>query len=237
MKKFIHFLVWLTLVPASLCAQDESKYLAGAVPEVDGKVVFSRQFDLPGVRQDDIFDRMLLWAENRMKETETGQVVFQDKEKGQIVAIAKEYLVFSSSALSLDRALMDYQVTIICHPGKCTVEMEKIRYTYQDNERYLAEEWITDKNALNKTQTKIVRGIRKFRINTIDFSETLFDNAREALGIAKVEPLAKVETPEVIYTPLIKSEPVALGIAKVEPLAKVETPEVIYTPLIKSEPV
>lgn len=217
MKKFIHLLVWFAIVPTLLCAQNETKYLAGAVPEVDGKVVFSREFDLPGVKQDDIFDRMLLWAGNRMKEAESGQVVFQDKAKGQIVAIAKEYLVFSSSALSLDRSLMEYQLTIFCTPGKCVVEMEKIRYNYQDNERYLAEEWINDKNALNKTQTKIVRSIRKFRVNTIDFADALFDNAREALGIAKVEPLAKVEEPEVLYTPLVKSEvtPVVTPIATV----------------------
>lgn len=217
MKKFIHLWVWFAIVPTLLCAQNETKYLAGAVPEVDGKVVFSREFDLPGVKQDDIFDRMLLWAGNRMKEAESGQVVFQDKAKGQIVAIAKEYLIFSSSALSLDRSLMEYQLTILCAPGKCVVEMEKIRYNYQDNERYLAEEWINDKNALNKTQTKIVRSIRKFRVNTIDFADALFDNAREALGIAKVEPLAKVEEPEVLYTPLVKSEvtPVVAPIATV----------------------
>ena len=37
-------------MPALLHAQrDDSKYLAGAVPEVDGKVVFTKDFSIPGI--------------------------------------------------------------------------------------------------------------------------------------------------------------------------------------------
>ena len=40
-------------MPALLHAQrDDSKYLAGAVPEVDGKVVFTKDFSIPGMSQD-----------------------------------------------------------------------------------------------------------------------------------------------------------------------------------------
>lgn len=34
--------------------KDDSKYLAGAVPEVDGKVVFTKEFSIPGMSQDEI---------------------------------------------------------------------------------------------------------------------------------------------------------------------------------------
>ena len=36
---------------------DDSKYLAGAVPEVDGKVVFTKEFSIPGMSQDEIYER------------------------------------------------------------------------------------------------------------------------------------------------------------------------------------
>lgn len=202
MRKFAHVLVaLLALIPAGLLAQDDSKYLVGAVPEVDGKVVFQREFDLTGASQDNIYDRMLLWATERMKVNEnSSRVVYTDKAKGSIAAMSEEYIVFSSSALSLDRTVVNYQLTITCEPGKCKIEMEKIRYTYQEKEKYTAEEWITDKVALNKTQTKLVRGIAKFRIKTVDFAEDLFDSAQAALGIPKAKPVVVVTQPKSILS-------------------------------------
>ena len=54
--------------------------------------------------QDEIYERLLGWMDARLKENEnTSRVVFSDKEKGQIVGIGDEWIVFSSTALSLDR--------------------------------------------------------------------------------------------------------------------------------------
>ena len=48
---------------------------------------------------------------------------------------------------------------------------EKIRFNYREGkEKYTAEEWITDKYALNKSQTKLVRGLAKWRRKTVDLS-------------------------------------------------------------------
>lgn len=43
------FTLFCLCLPAMLQAQDkdDSKYLAGAVPEVDGKVVFTKEFSIP----------------------------------------------------------------------------------------------------------------------------------------------------------------------------------------------
>lgn len=193
MKKLTHLLVALFICTPALMAQHDDKYLVGAVPEIDGKVVFQKEFDLSGATQDDIYDRMAKWANERMQENKNkSRVVYEDKANGSLAAIGEEYIVFSSTALSLDRTLINYQITITCTPGKCLMEVEKIRYTYQEKEKYTAEEWITDKYALNKSQTKLVRGLAKFRIKTIDFVEELFESAQAALGIAKVEPIAPV---------------------------------------------
>lgn len=82
------FTLFCLCLPAMLQAQDkdDSKYLAGAVPEVDGKVVFTKEFSIPGMSQDEIYERLLGWMDARLKENEnTSRVVFSDKEKGQIV--------------------------------------------------------------------------------------------------------------------------------------------------------
>ena len=204
MKKLTLLFILFACLPVCLFAQDKdnSKYLAGAVPEVDGKVVFQKEFDLTGASQDAIFDRMLGWATKRMEENKNNsRIVFSDKAKGSIAAIGEEYIVFSSSALSLDRTVVHYQLTITCQPGKCLIEIEKIRYIYQEKERYTAEEWITDAVALNKTKTKMVRGLAKFRTKTVDFANNMFDSAQAALGIAKAKPVV-VEVEPLVATPL-----------------------------------
>ena len=46
------FTLFCLCLPTMLQAQDrdDSKYLAGAVPEVDGKVVFTKDFSIPGTK-------------------------------------------------------------------------------------------------------------------------------------------------------------------------------------------
>jgi len=236
MKKLTHILVvLLACMPVTLLAQDDSKYLAGAVPEVDGKVVFKREFDLTGAQQDAIYERMLEWATNRMAQNEnTSRVVYSDKAKGSIATMGQEYIVFKSSALSLDRTLVNYQITITCQPGKCVMEVEKIRFTYQEKEKYDAEEWITDEFALNKSKTKLVRGLAKFRTKTVDFVEELFDNAQAALGIAKVQPVVAVVAPiSQVGTPLAGTQ-AAQQTTGQGGMTVVTTPSVVNPPVAVS---
>ena len=120
----------------------------------------------------------------RLKENENNsRVVFSDKEKGQIVGIGDEWIVFSSTALSLDRTKILYQLTVTCQPEKSVLEVEKIRFNYREGkEKYTAEEWIVDKYALNKAKTKLVRGLAKWRRKTVDFVDDLCLGAAEALS-------------------------------------------------------
>lgn len=183
---------------------DDSKYLAGAVPVVDGKVVFSKEFSIPDMSEDEIYNRMLKWMTNRLKENKNNsRVVYADKEKGTIAGVGEEWIVFSSSALSLDRTWINYQITVVCLPEKCRMEIEKIRYTYREKEKYNAEEWITDKYALNKAQTKLVRGLAKWRRKTVDFADKLFQGAAQALGEqeAVVAPKPVEKKPAVVTAP------------------------------------
>ena len=122
MKKGL-LLLCMILTAGILHAQEnnDSKYLKGAVPEVEGKVVFSKEYSIPGMSQDEIFDRMLKWMETRLKENgNDSRVLYHNREKGQIVGTGDDWIVFSSTALSLDRTRIIYQLTVVCQPEKCS---------------------------------------------------------------------------------------------------------------------
>ena len=228
-------------MPALLHAQrDDSKYLAGAVPEVDGKVVFTKDFSIPGMSQDTIYSRLLRWMDARLaKNGNNSRVVFSDKEKGQIVGIGDEWIVFSSTALSLDRTKILYQLTVTCQPEKCVFEVEKIRFNYREGkEKYTAEEWITDKYALNKSQTKLVRGLAKWRRKTVDFVDALCIEVTEALS-ASTAAQAPVEEKKEEKRPVITGslpEPFETKRLHIPPQTQVlpqgqnVTPEPVRTP-------
>lgn len=205
--------------------KDDARYLAGAVPEVDGKVVFSKKFKIPGMTQEQIYNRILEWMDGRLKENKNidSRVVYKDEKTGTIAGIGEEWLVFRSSALSLDRSLLNYQITVTCKPQECLVELEKIRFTYRETEKYTAEEWITDKYALNKTKTKLVRGLAKWRRKTVDFADDMFNDVAIALGAptAKPKPVAvEKKKPSIAATP----GPVVIQTTPAQPAA-VATPD------------
>ena len=227
MKNLTTFLLALfTLcLPATLLAipdkdkDDDSKYLAGAVPEVDGKVVFTKEFSIPGMPQDEIFRRMKEWMGVRLKKNENNsRIVYDNSEKGQIIGTGEEWIVFSSSALSLDRTKILYQLSVLCAPEKCTMEVEKIRYNYREGkEKYSAEEWIVDKYALNKAQTKLVRGLAKWRRKTVDFIDDLALGAVEALSESATKRTAEAAQPKE------ESKPDTSGPIVITPKNQVET--------------
>ena len=75
MNKFtILFLTLFLALPMAMKAdsakekKDDTRYLVGAVPEVDGKVVFSKEFQIPGMSQAQIYDTMTKWMDERLKE-------------------------------------------------------------------------------------------------------------------------------------------------------------------------
>lgn len=171
-------------IPFASMAEDKNdpKYLVGAVEMVEGKIVFSQEFDVPAMSKDDVYAEMLDWANSQF--TPQGEfnsrIVYQDKEDGKIAAVGEQFLVFTSTALSLDRTEVSYQCIISCQDEKCKMDIMRIRYEYgsgDDMQKYLAEEWITDKMALNKAKTKLAPICGKFRRKTIDMKDELFASA------------------------------------------------------------
>lgn len=237
MNKFtILFLTLFLALPMAMKAnsvkdqKDDTRYLVGAVPEVDGKVVFSKEFQIPGMSRTQIYNTVMKWMDERLKENKNidSRIVFSDEDKGTIAGVGEEWIVFSSSALSLDRTLINYQITVTCKPGNCLVELEKIRFTYRDTEKYKAEEWITDKYALNKTKTKLVRGLAKWRRKTVDFADDIFMDVAVAFGAPDTRPRAeKKKKEEEQKTPSIVAAagPIVIGGTNAKTDIKVTTTE------------
>ena len=184
----------LTTGCVSLMAQTnpDTKYLVGAVPEVNGKVVFSKEYQIPGMSQEEVFDRVANWMEGRLAlNKNNSRVVLKDKEKGQLVGLSDEWIVFSSTALSLDRTRILYQLFVECQAESCRLEVNKINYIYREGkERYSAEEWVVDKYALNKDKTKLVRGLAKWRRKTVDLMDNLCLELADALSAVRPTPEA-----------------------------------------------
>ena len=92
--------------------------------------------------------------------------------------------MFQSNAISLDRTRFYYVLKAVCQNGKVTVEMSHIKYFYEEErkpQRYKAEEWITDEEAVNKKNTKLLPITGKFRRKTIDRKDYLFNKIEDLL--------------------------------------------------------
>lgn len=192
MKKLLLF--FMLCLPIAGIAKDKKdnsdpKYLAGAVTLTDGKVSFTKDLKTPGQTKSSLFKQMKDWADGRFKPDGKMQsrVVYSNEEEGDIAVSGEEYLVFSSSALSLDRTRIYYQLTVKVMDGQCKLTMNRIRYWYDETrdggEKYAAEEWITDDMALNKKKTKLAPICGKFRRETIDLKDAIFSSAASTLGL------------------------------------------------------
>ena len=205
MKKL--FFTMLALVPLTLWAQDntweineeeevkkeakakpkvDEKYLKGAVPEVDGKVVFSTSINAPGKTAAQIYDILLQYMERMTKTTNQIQskIITADADKHEITGAYQEWLVFKKTALSLDRTRFMYALNAQCSDGRADIKMTRIRYLYEEErspQHMTAEEWITDKEAVNKKNTKLLPISGKFRRKTIDRKDFLFNKFAELL--------------------------------------------------------
>lgn len=186
MKKILFLLLFC--LPLTVMAQTDPKYLAGAITMDEGKVSFKNEIQAPSLTQEQLYETMLEWANERFHPQDkfNARVLYTDEEKGSIAVAGEEYIVFSSSALSLDRTRIYYQLFINCSAGKVDVDMTRIRYWYDEardgGEKYTAEEWITDEMALNKSKTKLAPICGKFRRETINLKDELFTSIQNTLG-------------------------------------------------------
>ena len=226
MKKYL-FISLSMLASFLVNAQEKAKYLEGAVPEVNGKVVFTKSITVNNpVSEANLLDVMQRWAkenyEFQVGKDLASRVLLVDEEDRDIACYGEEYLVFKSAALVLDRAKMTYQLIINIEQDKCNLTIRNIRYEYSDSKRPIpAEEMITDKMALNKKKEKLNRYYDKFRRHTIDSVDAVFQRVEVYLnGTVKAGAVKTVveETPvvNVVQAPAVNVATNLAGFKKVE---------------------
>ena len=165
----------------------DQKYLAGAVPVVDGKVVFHTVVDAPGKSARQVWSIVREYLQQMTKEPnqfEQSRIVVDDSVKYEVCGSYQEWLVFKSTALVLDRTRMYYNLIVKCDNGKADITMTRIYYLYEEErapQTFKAEEWITDEEGLNKKKNKLSRVSGKFRRKTIDRKDYLFEKIASLL--------------------------------------------------------
>lgn len=171
---------------------EPAKYMQGAVPEEDGQVIFTLDKAVPGMSADSIYSKTYAFMQaltHQENQFEVSKIAAVNKQEHTIAARYKEWLVFQNSFLSLDRTVFCYTLIAQCSDQHIKLTMERISYQYEmdrgDNNglNVKAEEWITDKESINKKGTGLNRMNAKFRRKTIDRKDNIFSTLCESLGI------------------------------------------------------
>lgn len=165
------------------------KYLGPVVPEVNGEVVFEKTFT-NNKSADENYTTMLNFLTGMTAEDgqlDKSKVSLVNKKDHAIICHFEEWMTFRSSLLSLDRTRFIYTLVAESSDNKVKVKIFRISYWYNElqdgGEHFQAEEWITDKWALNKKKTRLAKISGKFRRKTVDRVETIFDNIQTILNI------------------------------------------------------
>ena len=181
-------LLMLMVLPlvASAEKRDDSKYLRGAVPEVNGIVTFSQTFSVPGKSQADIYPAIQNYVKGLVAagRQDLRTRVLSD-ENNTIVANIEEIMTFKKKFLNWDHCYFRYLLNAECTAdSQVKMTITKITYYYgfdqegNNGENYKAEEWISDKEAVNKANTKLYPRSGKFRRKTVDRAEEIFAGAQ-----------------------------------------------------------
>lgn len=159
----------------------DAKYMEGAITtNAEGKVEFTLDTDANGKSADEIYNIVyqymsdLTQGENNIK----SRMALVNKDQHIIANTMDEWLVFSSTFLSLDRSEFRYNLVASIKDNHLTLSMEHLYYVYEEDRstgfKAPAEEIINDKIALNKKKTDLAKIFGKFRKLTIDRRDQIF---------------------------------------------------------------
>ncbi len=191
MKKILLALCLMLPMMSQAKNTDDSKYLKGAVPEVNGVVTFSKTLDAQGKTKEQITEALGKFVNDSLvspaiQDLRT-RIVSDGKSDGTLVARVEERMIFKKKFLNLDQTRFRYQVTIAISEGQAKMDINQISYYYNEDMEgnngttYKAEEWISDSESLNKAGTKLYPRSGKFRRKTVDRVEAIFRSAQNAL--------------------------------------------------------
>lgn len=184
-------------------ASKDAKYLIGAVPEKDGIITFTKTLFVAGKTPAEVYPIVYEYIKGLVaagRQDLRTRLVSEDPATGEVVAKVEEIMTFKKKFLNWDHTYFRYLISAKCDgeasglkSTQVNLTITQISYYYgfdQDGnggETYRAEEWISDKEAVNKAGTKLYPRSGKFRRKTVDRVEEIFQGAREALALDEDE--------------------------------------------------
>ena len=172
-----NLLLILCFFPMLALAQeeDQSKYMVGAVPEVNGKVVFSQEINAPNLSKDQIFDAILAWANTRFKTDKGnwGMVAYSNKEEGQIILTPGQRAELNKSNGRLTVKQVDAKLDAVWHDNLIPFQKADIFTITKALERFYDVKIILSPDIrADKTYSGVLR-----RKSTIDSVLTSLQNS------------------------------------------------------------
>ena len=151
------------------------------IPVINGKVTFEETIPADGYTKTEIKNIIDSWIKERfVKPVVISAKQFIANNPHATILKGEEYIVFKNKPLVLERARIYYYLTLTANEGSCTFNMSRITYWYDDEDdkggiKMIAEEWITDENAINK-KGNLKKFEGKFRNKTIELKNTLVND-------------------------------------------------------------
>lgn len=209
MKKLV---LWLMLLMPIWCVAQNSRrvderYLAGAVPTVNGYVQFDRTFTVNKSSKAAIMDSLRNYVQKELVDGEEqlpqARLTEVSVDSGIIAASIEEYMYFKRTNWQIHRVRFYYQLVLNVNDNGFTASMRRLHYRYDPevtagefDEDRRAENWITDDAALSKDGQKLQRISGKFRKFTIDRKNEIFRGLAQAAGAKKNKKVKVIEVDE-----------------------------------------
>ena len=166
--------------------KEDPKYLAGAIQlNADGKVEFVLDTQANGKSADEIYNIVFQYMSKLIKNEQNINsriaLVNRNNKNEQIIAcIMDEWFVFNQSFISLDRSETKYQLVATISDNHLHLSMTRIVFNYEEGRstgfKEPAEKVITDKYALTKKKNDLAKIYGKFRRETIDRKNQIFND-------------------------------------------------------------
>ena len=161
--------------------KEDPKYLEGAVKlNQEGKIEFTLDTDANGKTAKQIYDIVYEYMSDLTQSDENiaSRVALVNPSEYIIANSMDEWLVFSSSFISLDRSEFKYQLVAKIADNHLNLRLLRISYSYEEDRptgfKAPAEQVITDKVALTKKKNDLAKIFGKFRKKTIDRKDQIF---------------------------------------------------------------
>ena len=145
-----------------------------------GKIVFDTEIEAPGKSAAQLYDLVFDYMSGltQDKESKASRMALVNKDEHIIVNTMDEWLVFSSSFISLDRTEFKYQIVAKITDNHLNLSLLRMSYNYEPDRptgfKMPAEEVIIDKVALTRKKNDLAKIFGKFRKKTIDRKDQIF---------------------------------------------------------------